>query len=806
MINPAGIVFGENARLDIGGSFLGSTAESLLFEDGFNYSAIDSEQAPLLSVSVPLGLQYGANPSPINVSGANLAVNSGKTLALAGGDITITNGNLTTEQGRVEIGSVNSPGLVSLTPTSDGFTLGYEGIENFGDISLNQNTVVEVSGEGAGNINLQGRAINILDDSQLIANTSGAQDGGSIVIKASESVEFFGSAIESLVLGGATGRGADVRIETDLLRIADEAVIYLATSSTSDTGSVIIKATDLIMTDASGIYTYIEPDGTGNGGDINLEVEQLELRNASQIGSGVFGAGNGSNIQVKATSIDASGETADGLFTSLILSIVIAGGTGDAGDISVETEDIGLREGAQIFTGTFGEGNAGNINIKANSIELIGDSPTFGFNSSILASAIQAIPDVTVNAGQGDLRGASGNINIETGTLQIRDGGGISSSTESFGDAANINIQATEVEVIGTNSSNENISIITTSSFSSGNGGDIELNVERLSVQNGGQILANALDVGNAGNITVTANDVEVRGTSADGTIFSDINASSEGDGAAGLITITADDLMIADLGKITVSSTGLGNAGNLNVTADSIKLDNQGSLQAEVAAGEQGNINLNSQFLLLRNSSNITTNASGTASGGNITINSPVIAGFENSDIIANAVEGMGGNIDITTLGIFGLEFRSSLTVESDITASSEFGVNGTVEINNFGIDPSSGLVELPVTLADSSQQIATGCSSNDDSSFVATGRGGIPHNPNQYLNLNLTWSDLRDFSAFRKQTNNVTAVTNISNKPNIVEATGFIRNENGEIELVASGATSLRTKQVAECSGTNM
>ena len=59
LINPAGIVFGENALLDIGGSFLGSTAQSIVFEDGFNYSAIVSEQTPLLTVSVPLGLQMG---------------------------------------------------------------------------------------------------------------------------------------------------------------------------------------------------------------------------------------------------------------------------------------------------------------------------------------------------------------------------------------------------------------------------------------------------------------------------------------------------------------------------------------------------------------------------------------------------------------------------------------------------------------------------------------------------------------------------------------------------------------------------
>ncbi|MEM6401753.1 MAG: filamentous hemagglutinin, partial [Cyanobacteria bacterium P01_D01_bin.116] len=100
---------------------------------------------------------------------------------------------------------------------------------------------------------------------------------------------------------------------------------------------------------------------------------------------------------------------------------------------------------------------------------------------------------------------------------------------------------------------------------------------------------------------------------------------------------------------------------------------------------------------------------------------------------------------------------------------------------------------------------QIASGCSSNTDSTFVATGRGGIPHNPNEQVNLNLTWSDIRDLSAFGKRNNNIIESTQISNQPAIVEATGFIRNENGNIELVALNNTSLANKQVADCSRTN-
>ncbi|MHC5828860.1 MAG: filamentous hemagglutinin, partial [Nostoc sp.] len=129
-----------------------------------------------------------------------------------------------------------------------------------------------------------------------------------------------------------------------------------------------------------------------------------------------------------------------------------------------------------------------------------------------------------------------------------------------------------------------------------------------------------------------------------------------------------------------------------------------------------------------------------------------PLIVGLENSDIIANAFEGKGGNIQITTQGLFGLKYRTQLTSESDITASSQFGVNGNVQITNPDVNANSGLMQLPVNLVDASQQIATGCANNQGSQFVATGRGGIPQNPLQQVTSERTWSDIRDISAYRK------------------------------------------------------
>ncbi|MEO1432722.1 MAG: filamentous hemagglutinin N-terminal domain-containing protein [Cyanobacteria bacterium J06633_8] len=184
LINPAGIIFGENASLNIGGSFLGSTAESILFEDGFEFSAVNPQNEPLLTVSVPLGLQMGSNPGKIEVQGSGhqivlgdsisslyirdqrpvgLQVPTGKTLALIGSDISLQGGNLTAEGGRIELGSVSESAKIGLIPTSDGFTAGYKTVNQnqFGDINFSQAASVEVSGEGGGNVQHNSRNIRL---------------------------------------------------------------------------------------------------------------------------------------------------------------------------------------------------------------------------------------------------------------------------------------------------------------------------------------------------------------------------------------------------------------------------------------------------------------------------------------------------------------------------------------------------------------------------------------------------------------------------------------------------------------------
>jgi len=175
-------MIGAGASLNIGGSFIASTANSINFADNFHYSATNPQTAPLLTVSVPIGLQMGTNPGRIGVQGngynlsqpsifvpitkgnasTGLQVSAGQTLALVGGDIEIQGGVLTAEQGQIELGSVRT-GQVSL---GDRFTLSYQGIQEFGEIRLSQQTLVDASGGGV--IQVQGNRVSLTNGSLLL--------------------------------------------------------------------------------------------------------------------------------------------------------------------------------------------------------------------------------------------------------------------------------------------------------------------------------------------------------------------------------------------------------------------------------------------------------------------------------------------------------------------------------------------------------------------------------------------------------------------------------------------------------------
>ncbi|MBR8834574.1 MAG: S-layer family protein [Stigonema ocellatum SAG 48.90 = DSM 106950] len=848
LMNPQGIVFGKNAALNIGGSFVGTTANSIKFADGVEFSAVNSGTPPLLTMSVPIGLQLGSSASPIQVQGygndgivptKNLGIvgSPGQTIALVGGDITFTGGVITAPRGRIEVGAVGN-GTVNLTQTPAGWQLDYTQVQDFRSINFTERSSLwnpYAVGNPAGGIQVVGRDIR-LDQSQIAAATVGNGQAGSITVNAAGGLFLGGENPNALspsawivnqVAQGATGNGGGVNIKAGQLTLQDGAAIETLSLGAGAAGNVQVTADTIAARGAVALKSPLAPSGSsssriasetyasGTGGEVTVVARKLTLEDSGQVATTVFpgATGRGGNISVDvADEIYASGVSPISLTFSGIAAEAF--GIGNGGNVRVATGTLNLTEGGAIVTfaprlagipGT-GIGNAGDITVVARqAINMVGTSP-------ILPTQITYLGSSTAGSGNG------GNLSVTTPILSLQAGASLATTTvpvigifgdpnqpNNLGDSGNVTLNvADRLTISGINRFTLATSFLGSGTYGNGKAGDVTIHTNQLRIKDGGAIASSTAASGNAGALTIEANDILVEGQNirasvigSSARIFSETtrrfyHLPDAPTGNTGVLNINTNQLTVRNGGNISVIHDGTGNAGQLSIQADKVSLDT-GGISAATASGKGGNITLAlANTLVSRHGSKITAQAGGSGNGGNITINSPIILGLENSDIIANAILGNGGNIKITTQGIFGLQFRTQLTPDSDIVASSKFGVNGTVNINNVGFDPNTGLVELPANVTDQSQQIATGCSHHVGSSFVATGRGGVPQNPNQ-TRSDRTWSDIRNLSAYRKTQ---TLEAQIPTSPEVlVEATNWHRNESGKIELIAAQPAHIQT-----------
>ena len=484
--------------------------------------------------------------------------------------------------------------------------------------------------------------------------------------------------------------------------------------------------------------------------------------------------------------------------SGIVAETVLTAGT--AGSINVTAPNLIVHDGATIFSRSFGMGASGDVTIEANQAEVSGGVPI--------------VPDVFTLVGTtGSVAGNAGDVTATVQTLSISDGGFVGSSTLGSGRGGDVWVSADDIRVVGTSSNGLSSILSSTTAGRMGNAGNIQIDTRSLAVQAGGNITSSSVGVGNAGNVSIRASErIEVIGNSREGipSLISStvdfpppayaalLGLSGTPRGSAGSVTISTPLLSASNEGGITVINRGQGNGGEISIEADNVRIDD-GFIDAFTADGDGGNTSLQVGELLLARSSTIKASSFGeTGNGGNVFISSPIVLGVDNSDVFANAVQGSGGNISINTQRLLGFEFREQLTSESDITASSEFGADGVVAINNLTIDPSSGLVELPEGLADSSSEVAKGCSSKNRNTFVLSGRGGVPISPTMSINSNRFWADIRSLSSAgvseldaATTTDSLTTIE-AAIKPEMVEASGWQIAQDGRIELaVATPAT---------------
>jgi filamentous hemagglutinin family protein len=458
LINPNGIIFGSNALLDVGGSFLASTANSFTFPDGTQFSATNPEPAPLLTVNVPIGLQYGGNAGGIQVQqGATLEVLPGKTLALVGGNVSVTGGRLlaqggelpppSTPGGRVELGGLAGAGTVVVN--ADGTLSFPDGVAR-ADVSLTNAAQVNVSAGDGGSIAVNAHNLDISEGSRLIGGirSNMGRDGakaGDIEINATRAVTLTGSEsrIRNSVNTRSIGNAGEIRINAESLTLTGGAQIdtTIYRDGRGNGGDIRVDVNDTVTLEGVGethrpsrIYSEVMRGAIGNAGDIIIYAKSVYVRNGAQLNARTNGYGNAGNIKLILTdtlSLDGAGIHNQ---PSSINSSVQQDAIGDGGNISIKAESVFVTNGGQFNLTTSGAGNAGSLSISA--------SNTVSFDGGFQRSDGNFLPSTAETHVESDGDGDGGTIALEARSIFLTNEAQVSVINQGSEYAGNLSVIA----------------------------------------------------------------------------------------------------------------------------------------------------------------------------------------------------------------------------------------------------------------------------------------------------------------------------------------------------------------------------
>jgi filamentous hemagglutinin family protein len=671
------------------------------------------------------------------------------------------------------------------------------GTGNAGDLLINATDFVKVNSNGlvttgstgtgnGGSLSIRTRQFNISGSGSVVGtNSFGSGKAGDLLINATESVNVSNQGL--LTTGSlSSGSGGKLSISTRRLDVINGGVdggISTAALGTGTSGNLSVIATDSInVVGGSNIITSAKQ---GVAGRLEIETGKLSIRDNSFVVTSTFGAGSG-DLTVRGTeSIEVV--NASGLSTS-------TNGSGDAGDVIINTQNLLVDSNSKLSADTFSSGQGGDmmINTARLSVRNGGELSTGVFeNSSGNGGKLSVNATDSVDLNGGGLvtltvgSGAAGNMDINTRRLTAQNGGRIEARTASLSPGGTVTVNASE---------------------------SIELSGKYGSATKQGTAISafsDNLSIGNApsGNIILNTGELIIR----DG---AEVTTATLGRGEGGDIRVQANSLSLSNNGNITSRSTGqvnAGNAGNIFVNLNDKLQSNGGIISATSAQAGGGNIDITADDIRLRQSSLVSTSVfDSTGGGGNITINSKVFLAIEDSDILANAEAGPGGNIfinseaflaDIFSRGLAEpvgrnpgdfARFRGNNRV--DISADSRTGTSGTVSYTY--VDPTRRVAPLPSDLADAEGLIDRRCTPADKkraSSFTITGRGGLPPSPNDplmYQDELVDWVTLED-----SEETPSSEASNPNSTPShprqLVEAQGWVIGEDGKVMLTASAST---------------
>ncbi|MBD2179786.1 filamentous hemagglutinin N-terminal domain-containing protein [Planktothrix sp. FACHB-1355] len=686
-LNPNGIIFGPNARLDINGSFLASTARSIKFADGSELGTSVGQTPALLTVSVPIGLQFAQNSGSITVQGKGgvpnaetgsfegelynpLQVKPGNTLALVGGQVQLDGGILQAPGGRVELSAIAS-GTVTLNSDLSlklpDTTTSETPIE-FSDILINNGSGINVISDRGGSITINARNIDILGNNLLTGGTSRnsgvAKDkSGDISLNATGTVTISASRIENNINFSSKGDGGSINIKgSGSLIVKDHGQIDTGNNGEGDAGNIIVQVDNVNIDNAR-----ISSSNYGGGKAGFLEIYASDRINIADtnISSDAYANDNANNTSVR-------GGAAGYIFITAKNSIAIANTKLKAENYSGIAENnlsssnnndedfeqpgfiymfagsISLSNEVLLSTQTFGKGTGGNIVIFSDSFSLTG-----GSRLEATTSGSGNAGNITVNSTDSITISGISPFQVIENTFEGGKSSGLFTDTNesiegNSGNGGNIEIQTGKLTI-------SDAGVLSARSKSNGNGGNINISANSVTITGGGQILTITSNTGTAGNININADDsVNISGfdpnyvdrlTKAQEVLedektaknsfdpngqASSLQASTFGKGEAGNVTVDAGNTVtLADSSSINSSTSGQGKAGSVSVKAgDTVSIANSsiytGSSPQEIE------------------------NKNGSGNGGTITIEGRAVALSKTRLASYTFGEGKAGNVEI--------------------------------------------------------------------------------------------------------------------------------------------------------------
>lgn len=460
----------------------------------------------------------------------------------------------------------------------------------------------------AGSIQIAATELALRAGAFISSGTNGRGQAGDITLNIENNVlldgaipfgpDFLSSGLRSSTAG--QGDGGEIRLKAGSLTITNGANILTATiGGAGDAGDVILGIEDMVQIDgtdpigaASRITASSARNATGNGGDIRITANNLEVTGGAALSSSLNNtsgrAGSilldiSETVRIQGSDVKTPPNDRDFERRSGIVTNIQETGSGSGGDIVITASNLIVAEGGSLDSSVLGQGEAGDIVLDVTETARFEGVAPDGSASGTTAT-------VASNA-----QGTGGNLVITAANLEVLAGAQLQTSIFGTGEAGNILLDiAGTVRIDGINPLDSEVFSAITSSVDtegSGNSGDIRLIAQRLDITEGAFLSSGNRGAGETGNIVI-----RLQGP-----------------------------LLLEENGDIiAIANEGL-SGGNLDVSAQSIRL--------------------------LGNSDILSTVLTGTGRGGNITLTADSVVALDDSDILAFSPNGRGGTIVLNTL-----------------------------------------------------------------------------------------------------------------------------------------------------------